>query len=617
MPDGSAVWEYDKAPFDDATTDLLAQQPSTLPTKKKADPEWWGPLYNHLEARRNALRTWRWSWLLHWQVLAAFFLPRRWQWLTIVANRMWKGAPINDQIVDSTPLQSVRICASSMMTGLMPDTRVWFQLGIALPWVQLSQKAKEWLEDASQRINVVLLQSNWYVAWAQAMQDLTVFGTAPLVIYPDEEKVIHLYGPCPGEYSLGAGGRLTIDTLNREFTYTVLQTVDFFKLDNCPEEVQQLWHNKGASLDTELVICHSVEPNFPISSGLRDKTSVHPVPSAFTYREVYWVRGMKAARPLSIRGYYQKPFVAPRWSTVSNEPYGRSPCMDCLGDTKQIQMESIRKAEFIEKGVRPPMGADPELKNEPASILPSTITYVNTAGGTKKGFWALFEPNAAWLQGIVLEIEKVTARIKSCLFLDVFLPITNMQGVEPRNELELTKRGLEALQQIGPVINLIETEGVSPAINIVYDIMRKKKMFLPMPEELRGMPLRVEYQSIMRMAQQSAEAVNLKDFLASMGAASTAAKAGQLPDPLRIVNLEEWGRQYADATHVKSRLLYSKDEVQEHDQARAAAMQKAHEQVQAPQTLAATVDAAKNLGNTPLGNGTVLDSLLGARPPGG
>jgi hypothetical protein len=64
--------------------------------------------------------------------------------------------------------------------------------------------------------------------------------------------------------------------------------------------------------------------------------------------------------------------------------------MDALGDTKQVQLETLRKAEFIEKGVRPPMGADPALKNEPASIVPGNITYIG-ADGQKKGFWPLFE----------------------------------------------------------------------------------------------------------------------------------------------------------------------------------------------------------------------------------
>lgn len=37
---------------------------------------------------------------------------------------------------------------------------------------------------------------------------------------------------------------------------------------------------------------------------------------------------------------------------------------------------SCRKEEFIEKGVRPPLGEDPVLKNEPASIMPASITYM-------------------------------------------------------------------------------------------------------------------------------------------------------------------------------------------------------------------------------------------------
>ena len=46
------------------------------------------------------------------------------------------------------------------------------------------------------------------------------------------------------------------------------------------------------------------------------------------------------------------------------------------GESRRVQQETKRKAEGIERGVRPPMGADPELKNEPASILPWMITWV-------------------------------------------------------------------------------------------------------------------------------------------------------------------------------------------------------------------------------------------------
>ena len=53
-------------------------------------------------------------------------------------------------------------------------------------------------------------------------------------------------------------------------------------------------------------------------------------------------------------------------------------------------MPKTSKAEAIEKMVRPPMGADPELKNERSSIPIGHITYVDTEHN-KKGFWPLFE----------------------------------------------------------------------------------------------------------------------------------------------------------------------------------------------------------------------------------
>jgi len=615
MPDGSPVRNPGFAHYEIMGPSLLADEPETDYAKPRPEAPWWGALYNHLEARRNALRSWRWAWLLHWQLLAAFFMPRRWQFLAVVANRMWKGAPINDQIINSEGLQAVGICGSGMFMGLMDPARPWYVFEAAPPGMQerLDQAGKTWLEDAGTRVRTVIDQSNWNIVMPQVCEDLVVFGTAPFLIYEDMEEVIRLYQPCPGEYYLGAGARLTIDTLNREYVQTILQVIEFFGLENVPAEIQQMWKTKGGSIDTEVVICHSVEPNFAVGSpGQRDK--VRPIPSSFAWRETYWLRGNKGEKPLSIRGFHEKPFVAPRWAVASNEPYGRSPCMNALGDNKQVQMEELRKAEFIEKGVRPPMGADPELKNEPASIIPARITYMNTAGG-KKGFWPLFEVNPAWLQWLVQDITAVVARIKSCLFVDVFLAISQMAGVQPRNELELTKRDLERLMRLGPVIELFEREGASPALQRIFAIMMRRGMFPPVPPSLQGVPLKINYTSIIRLALQASEAVGLKDFITGMGAASAAAKAATLPDPLRIVNLEQWARDFAKATHQKVHLLYTPDEVKEHDAARAAEIAKAHQGVEGRQDAMAGVQAAGILGKTPLGNGTVLDQLTGA--PGG
>ena len=137
-------------------------------------------------------------------------------------------------------------------------------------------------------------------------------------------------------------------------------------------------------------------------------------------------------------------------------------------------------------------------------------------------------------------------------------------------------------------------------------------MFKPMPDSLRGVPLKIEYQSIMRQAQESAEAVGLKDFLVSMGAASAAAKAAALPDPLRIVNLDEWARQYAKATHVQSNILFTDDQVQQNDAARQQAMQQEKQEAMMPTLTKEAVSAAKTLSETRLDNGSALDAIAGS-----
>ena len=76
------------------------------------------------------------------------------------------------------------------------------------------------------------------------------------------------------------------------------------------------------------------------------------------------------------RGFYEAPHIAVRWDLVSNDAYGRSPGMDALPDIKQLQQEVRRKAQAIDKSVNPPMVADIQLKNQPASLLPGGTTYI-------------------------------------------------------------------------------------------------------------------------------------------------------------------------------------------------------------------------------------------------
>lgn len=601
--------DFSHAFYENMNSSLLAKQPVTENNDSQNYESDWNILYDQLEAGLSADRMWRYSWWAYWARIAEFVLPRRYHWL-IVANRMTKGNPINDAIIDSTGTLSMQTCAAGLFTGTTNPSERWLKYGLGSPGMEEDEETQRWLEDAEEKTYTVLAQSNFYTIMAQACQDLVTFGTAPVLIYEDYDDVVRFYLPCCGEYFLRCSARMDIDTFTREFTLTVSQIVEQFGVENCPSSVLELWNEGGGGLTTEFIVAHTIAPNFAVARKDSSGGKFFVAPNKFKYKEVYWLRGQKTPKPLSRRGFDMKPFAAGRWSIVSNDPYGRSPAMDSLGDIKQLQRETLRKAEFIEKLVHPPMGGEPELKNQPASIQPGAITYMDTTGG-KKGFWPLFQVAAGALTPMIQDLAEIKARIEKVFFVPIFMAITQMAGVQPRNELELTKRDLERLQALGPIIELFQQEFLGPILQRVLEILEKKRLLKPRPPSMRGMPLKISYISIMKIAQNSMMSVSMKDVFSTMGALSSAAKAAGVPDPLRVINLDKSARKYGDINNYPSDCLFTEDEVQKHDQAREEAMKQEKTQAQAPALAMAGVNAAKTLSQTPVPGGSALNALMG------
>ena len=604
--------DAEMAAYEKANPSLLASMPVTDTPARRQPSLDWQIIYSQLSQRLKSLNDWRYSWWVYWSKLAEYFSPYRYVWL-VVANRMWRGGALNDAIIDSTGLLALRTCAAGMYSGLTNPSRSWFNLSVGIPGVtELDDAASAWMADATEKCRTVLSQSNFYTTMAQMFGDVGLFGTAPVIVYEDFAQIIRCYLPAAGEHYLANGANNTVETLYREFTMTVIAIVEMFGYDQCPEDIRRAWTNQGASLDQEFIVCHAIEPNFEINR--KDGSAIRVVPAGFAFREVYWIKGITGDNALSLRGFHEVPFGVARWALVSNNAYGRSPCMDALGDNKQVQVETRRKAEFIEKGVRPPMGADVSLKNEPASIVPSGITYFDVSSGGEKKFFPLFTPEPAWLTGITADIDKVNARIERALFVDLFMAITRMEGVQPRNELELTQRNLERLQELGPFIDLFENEFIGKILPRVFNIMLRRKMLLPLPKSLQGVPLKINYVSIMKLAQNATASVSLKDVLQTAGLMDAAAHSSGRPPPSRIIDLDAALKEYGERNDFPAKLWLPEETVQRNDAAAAKAAQAQAAQQQMGQTAMAAVQASKTLSDTPLGGNTALSALAGQQP---
>src|SRR5215472_438654 len=191
------------------------------------------------ESRLMGLRTNRYSWWVHWRELADYYLPRRYKWL-ITPNQMARGSPINQRMIDSSPMLAAYPCASGMMSGPANPTKTWFGLRLGQLDSTTTSPVSLWLAEIERILMLIFQESNFYTSIAVALLDLVIFGTCVMIIYEDFENVITCFNPCLGEFYLENDFRMRANTLMREFTLTVSQCVEQFGKENCSVAVQRL-----------------------------------------------------------------------------------------------------------------------------------------------------------------------------------------------------------------------------------------------------------------------------------------------------------------------------------------------------------------------------------------
>jgi hypothetical protein len=565
-------------------------------------------LRRYSEGRLIGLRVNRYSWWCHWRELADYFLPRRYKWI-VTPNQMARGSPINQHILDSTGVICARNLASGLVSGKSSPTRPWFKLRVGTVDSTTTSPVSLWLAECERILYLIFAESNFYNSIAQFYYDLVIFGTAVILIFEDFENVINCINPCAGEYYIDIDGKYRPTIFYREFTMTVSAVVNEFGLRNCSESVRKLFEDpSGANLTRELIVAHSIEPNDDgraAEFGFSDR---------FAYRECYWEWGGSASpqggntQPpgfLRKKGYYERPNITGRWDIVSNDAYGRSPGMDALPDGKQLQLESRRKAQAIDKMVNPPLIADAQLKNQPASLLPGGMTYIQGYAQSGKGMSTVYDSKFPVAE-ITEDLNEVRQRLSKIFFNDVLMTASQYETRSNVTAVEWDMRKSEFLVALGPALERIDHEVLGPTLDRVFAMAARAGILPPPPQEIEGQMINVEYVSMLQQAQQAAASAGIERVLQLAGGL-LAAK----PDIMDNIDTDYALDKYSELLNNDPKIIRAPDAVVQIRQQRDQQMA---QQAQAQQ-IEALSKAGANLSNTDLGGGVNALQAMGNTAP--
>ncbi|MEE9598157.1 MAG: portal protein [Acidiferrobacterales bacterium] len=446
----------------------------------------------YIDKRFGAMKSEHQTFVPHLKDLARFVQPRRGRFFTTDRNR---GGNRYGSIINSAATQAHRTARAGLFAGTMSPSRPWFSWQTPDPDLMDFHPVKVWIERQEKLIRAIFNSGNLYAQAPVMLGELLLFGTGCMTHVDDFDDVARFYTQTVGSYMIAQDQRFVVNTLAREFMRSTEQLIDQFGLATVSQTVRNAY-DRG-DYDTQFPVRHFLDPNPKV-----DLTS--PLSSAKPFRSIYYEPGRDHLENkfLSVRGFDEFPAYCPRWDVAGEDIYGTDcPGMTALGDVKGLQLEERRKAQAIDKMVNPPLRGPAALKNVPINSLPggSTLYDSNSPANILAPVYQV-NPQVAELAA---DIEKVEGRIDEAFYVNLFNAISDMDGIQPRNQEELLQRNQERLLQLGPVLERVHGEFLAKMVDRTFNQSARAGLISPAPPEIQGKELDIRFISSLAMAQRA------------------------------------------------------------------------------------------------------------------
>jgi hypothetical protein len=496
--------------------------------------------------------------------IAMYAVPARSRWLASDTNKGRKknrDRMLNKRQNSSHSVFAFRTLQGGMTSGLSSQSRPWFTLGVQDEQLAEDPAVKAYLDECERRMYRFFALTNFYGAVKTGYLEMGAFGTDACVMleHPVEGAVCHAL--TFGEYWLALNDALMPGALYRDCAMTALLAVETFGLNNVSDRVRRAYDR--SDYEEFCQYYHAIEENpdyTPGALGWRGKK----------WRSVYWDHNEGTSTDYEggltkLSGFEEQPFWAPRWDTTGGDIWGQGPGHDALPDMRELQLEVKRKGEAIDWAIHPELisAAKVPLKRQPRNVVnvPQIEDVSKVVHPTHTVDYQTI--------GIIREdVADIRQSINQATYADLFMAITNMQGIQPRNIEEIAARNEEKLTQLGPVIERVNNEKLEIGINRTFGIMQRGNMLPQPPESLHGVETKVNFISILTQMQRMVGLGQIERGLSFVGNVSALFPAARHKvNPMELVD-EYWERAGAPM-----KILNSNDDAEAAAEAEANAQQ--------------------------------------------
>jgi hypothetical protein len=180
-----------------------------------------------------------------------------------------------------------------------------------------------------------------------------------------------------------------------------------------------------------------------------------------------------------------------------------------------------------------------------------------------------------------------------------------------RTAAEIAERKQEQIMLMGPILYNLKTELLNPLVEGIYSILAENNLLPPPPKEIVGMPVKIEYISVLAQAERMLGVNQMNQAIGFVSGMNQIAP-GVAQRVARVYDLDEMAREAAEMIGVPARVIKDQAVVAQED-AEAARQQALMQNVQAAEPLS---KAAKNMSDSKTtdekGGQTALGKMLAA-----